>query len=64
MPQVPHIRHATWMGYDDFDVIRLAGIEKQDSLAVYCGVGNCSERITENCAARMYYCRQCPWRYV
>ena len=42
---VSHIQGATWVGYDDFDEARLAGIEKQDCFAVYCSVGYRSERI-------------------
>lgn len=45
--EVSHIQDATWVGYEEFDVTRLAGIEKQDPLAVYCSVGYRSERISE-----------------
>lgn len=51
---VSHIQGATWVGYDDFDVARLAGIEKQDSLAVYCSVGYRSERIAETLRRQGY----------
>lgn len=44
---VSHIQGATWVGYDDFDVARLAGFERQEPLAVYCSVGYRSERIAE-----------------
>jgi rhodanese-related sulfurtransferase len=44
---VSHIEGATWVGYDDFDMGRLAGIDKRASIAVYCSVGYRSERIAE-----------------
>ncbi len=43
--EVSHIEGATWVGYDDFDIGRLAGISKQATVAVYCSVGYRSERI-------------------
>ncbi|MGQ0556713.1 MAG: rhodanese-like domain-containing protein [Nitrospiraceae bacterium] len=45
--EVSHISGATWVGYDDFDLARLAEIERQTPVAVYCSVGYRSERITE-----------------
>lgn len=51
---VSHIQGATWVGYDDFDVVRLAGIERQDPLAVYCSVGYRSERIAETLRRQGY----------
>lgn len=52
--EVSHIQGATWVGYDDFDVARLAGIERQDSVAVYCSVGYRSERIAEKLREQGY----------
>lgn len=46
--EVSHIEGATWVGYDDFDIGRLAEINKQATVAVYCSVGYRSERIAEN----------------
>jgi len=51
---VSHLHGATCVGYDDFDVNRLAGIEKQDPLAVYCSVGYRSERIAEKLRRQGY----------
>ncbi|HPR30154.1 MAG TPA: rhodanese-like domain-containing protein [Chitinophagales bacterium] len=45
--EVSHIENAMWVGYDDFDLKRVAGISKEEYLAVYCSVGYRSERITE-----------------
>src|SRR5512147_945780 len=44
---VSHIEGATWVVFDDFDMSRLAGIDKQAPVAVYCSVGYRSERIAE-----------------
>ena len=35
------------MGYDDFDLARLVGIDTHTPVAVYCSVGYRSERIAE-----------------
>lgn len=51
---VSHIKGATWVGYDDFYVNRLAGIDKQTSVAVYCSVGYRSERIAERLRQQEY----------
>ena len=45
--EVSHIEGATWVGYDDFDIGRLAGINKEATIAVYCSVGYRSERIAK-----------------
>jgi rhodanese-related sulfurtransferase len=45
--QVSHVPEATWVGYEEFSLDRLAGIDKQDPVAVYCSVGYRSERIAE-----------------
>lgn len=45
--EVSHIEGATWVGYDDFDMSRLAGINKEATIAVYCSVGYRSERIVK-----------------
>lgn len=44
---VSHIEGATWVGHEDFDLGRVAGIDKQASVAVYCSVGYRSEHIAE-----------------
>jgi rhodanese-related sulfurtransferase len=52
--EVSHIAGAIWVGYDDFDPVRLAGIEHQTPLAVYCSVGYRSERIAEQLRRQGY----------
>jgi rhodanese-related sulfurtransferase len=51
---VSHIEGATWVGYEDFDVGRLAGIDKQAPVAVYCSVGYRSEHIAEKLRQQGY----------
>lgn len=45
--EVSHIPGATWVGYEDFSLNRLADIDPQSPVAVYCSVGYRSERIAE-----------------
>ncbi len=45
--EVSHIQGARWVGYDDFDMQRVAGIPKETPLVVYCSVGYRSEKISE-----------------
>ena len=45
--EVSHIQGARWVGYDDFDMSRLAGVPKDTPLIVYCSVGYRSEKISE-----------------
>lgn len=42
---VSHLEGAQWVGYDDFDLSRVANIDKQQPIVVYCSVGYRSERI-------------------
>lgn len=42
-----HIPSAKWVGYDDFVIDRLNGIDKNEKIVVYCSVGYRSERISE-----------------
>ena len=44
---VSHIDGAQWVGYEDFDMERVKGLEKADTIIVYCSVGYRSEKITE-----------------
>jgi hypothetical protein len=50
--EVSHIAGATWVGYDDFDLARLAGIATHVAVAVYWGTAvhvlpnNCSGKNT------------------
>jgi rhodanese-related sulfurtransferase len=44
---VSHVPGAVWVGYDDFDMSRLEGIDKEQPIVVYCSVGYRSEKIAE-----------------
>ncbi len=44
---VSHLKNATWVGYDDFNMNRVKGISKDKKIIVYCAVGYRSEKITE-----------------
>jgi len=44
---VAHIKGASCIGYDDFDIKTLADIDKDQKIAVYCSIGYRSEKITE-----------------
>lgn len=52
--EVSHIAGATWVGYDDFDLARLAGIATHAQVAVYCSVGYRSERIAKRLLQQGY----------
>lgn len=45
--EVSHIKGAIWIGYDDFKMNRLKGVEKTDKIIVYCSVGYRSEKVSE-----------------
>ncbi len=42
---VSHIPQARWVGYEDFTLDRLKGIDKQTPVVVYCSVGVRSEKV-------------------
>lgn len=44
---VSHLKNATWVGYDNFDMNRVKHIAKTQKIIVYCSVGYRSEKITE-----------------
>ena len=44
---VSHLPRAQWVGYDDFDLSRVALIPKDAPVMVYCSVGYRSEKIAE-----------------
>lgn len=52
--EVSHIPGATWVGYEEFSPDRLAGIDKQTPVAVYCAVGYRSEQIAVRLQKRGY----------
>lgn len=45
--KVGHINGAKCIGYDNFDVSSLKGIDKNAKIAVYCSIGYRSEKVTE-----------------
>ena len=42
---ISRIESAIWVGYDDFDLARLEGIDQEDEIVVYCSVGYRSSKI-------------------
>lgn len=44
---VSHIKNAIWVGYEDFDMTRIKGVDRDEKIIVYCSVGYRSEKITE-----------------
>lgn len=49
--KVSHLEGARWIGYDDFDMQRVADIPKDQEIVVYCSVGYRSEKISEKLQA-------------
>ncbi len=45
--EVSHIKSAVWVGFDDFTKKRVASIEKEAIIVVYCSIGKRSEEIGE-----------------
>ena len=45
--EVSHIKGAHYLGYDNFDTARLAGIPKDAKIVLYCSIGYRSEKIGE-----------------
>lgn len=43
--QVSHLPGAAWIGYSDFDVMRLSALPKDQMIVVYCSVGYRSGKI-------------------
>lgn len=52
--EVSHIKDAVWVGYEDFDINRMQGIDKSKELVVYCSVGKRSEEVTEKLSKAGY----------
>ncbi len=44
---VSHIKNAVFVGYDDFNILRLRDVPKSNEIIVYCSIGKRSENITE-----------------
>lgn len=51
---VSHLPNAIWVGYDDFDIKRVADVPKNGNVVVYCSVGYRSERVGEKLLATGY----------
>ena len=51
---VSHINGALWIGYDDFEIKRVARIPKDKKIIVYCSVGTRSEKISNKLIANGY----------
>lgn len=45
--RVSFIKDAVWVGYDDFDLKRVSGVDKKAPVIVYCSVGYRSEKVSE-----------------
>lgn len=45
--QVSHIRGATWVGYEEFNLEKVSKQNKTDPIVIYCSVGYRSEKIGE-----------------
>ena len=45
--EVSYIKDAVWVGYEDFDIKRISGVDKDAKVIVYCSVGYRSEKVTE-----------------
>lgn len=52
--EVSHIKDAIWVGYEDFDLNRMKGVNKNKPVIVYCSVGKRSEDVTEKLVAAGY----------
>lgn len=49
--EVSHLEDAQWVGYDDFDLERVANLPKDTAIVVYCSVGYRSEKVVEQLQA-------------
>ncbi|TBW30420.1 rhodanese-like domain-containing protein [Gramella sp. KN1008] len=45
--EVSHIKHATFIGYNEFDISKIASYPKETKIVVYCSLGVRSEKIGE-----------------
>lgn len=52
--EVSHISGAIWVGYDEFELSKLASISKDKKIVVYCSVGYRSGKIGEKLAKAGY----------
>ncbi len=49
--QVSHLANALHVGYEQFDIRQLAGLDKRSRIVVYCSVGYRSEKVCEKLRA-------------
>ncbi len=49
--EVSHLPGAQWVGFDEFDLKRVAAVPRDSPIVVYCSVGYRSERIGEKLLA-------------
>lgn len=49
--EVSHLAGAVWVGYGDFDLLRVRNFSKNQKIVVYCSVGYRSEKISEKLLA-------------
>ncbi|MFM9983703.1 MAG: rhodanese-like domain-containing protein, partial [Flavobacteriales bacterium] len=52
--EVSHIEGAIWVGYDEFEISKLASIARDKKVVVYCSVGYRSGKIGEKLAKAGY----------
>lgn len=52
--EVSHIKDAIWIGYNDFSIERLNGIDRSKTIVVYCSVGYRSGKVGEQIIAQGY----------
>lgn len=51
---VSHLPNARWVGYNDFDLSRVADVPKSAPIVLYCSVGYRSEKVGEKLQAAGY----------
>lgn len=51
---VSHLPGARWVGYDEFELNRVANVPKDGNIVVYCSVGYRSEKVGEKLLAAGY----------
>ncbi|AWV97738.1 rhodanese-like domain-containing protein [Arcticibacterium luteifluviistationis] len=51
---VSHLKNAKWIGFEDFDLARVNGIDKNAEVVIYCSIGVRSEKVGEKLMAAGY----------
>lgn len=52
--EVSHLKNAIWIGFKDFDISRMKGIDRNQNIVIYCSIGVRSEKIGEKLMAADY----------